>query len=159
MTIVLLSPDLYFPASFLHFSAPSCLPHSYRNAFTGFILAARKLCQLTVISAESNASRPPEKNIHAFIFIWFEKFFSQWLIINQEIGNEMTKAINTSAINSEFIINRILRRLAPLTFLMPISFVLCLVMRLLIDQSPMQEISIAISVKIDNSFCCLNSCL
>jgi hypothetical protein len=43
--------------------------YSYRSASTGFLVAALKLCQLTVNNAIVRASNPARANIHKFMLI------------------------------------------------------------------------------------------
>ena len=43
--------------------------YSYRNASTGFLVAARQLCQLTVNSAIPRAKTPERTKIHQLRFV------------------------------------------------------------------------------------------
>jgi hypothetical protein len=50
-----------------------CVNHSYRNASTGFLVAARQLCQLTVSKAIANAIIPANPNIHQLSSVYKQR--------------------------------------------------------------------------------------
>ena len=55
--------------------------HSYRNASTGFLVAALRLCQLTVTSAIKTADKPASAKIHQLTSRKRNYFLYEFLII------------------------------------------------------------------------------
>ena len=100
------------------------LHYSYRRASTGFLVAARQLCTLTVRSAMPRVIKPARAKIHQLISVLYAKFCSHLCIAYQATGHAITKATEISFMYLAFNKLRISRALAPLTFLIPISFVL-----------------------------------
>src|SRR6187200_2846693 len=99
--------------------------YSVLKDLTGLANAALIACELTVISAIKNAIAPAAINIHQPILILYTKSSNQLCIAHQAIGNANTEDINTRMIKSLLSIFTTFPTLAPNTFLIPISFVLC----------------------------------
>ena len=60
--------------------------YSYRKASTGFLVAARQLCQLTVPIAIRNAERAAIAKIHQLNSVLYANWFCQCDIIRYDAG-------------------------------------------------------------------------
>ena len=75
--------------------------------------------------------------------ILYSKFSSQWYIYHQAIGKAIRQEINTSCRKSFDSSETKLCTDAPSTFLIPISFIRCCVVKEAKPKRPRQEINIA----------------
>src|SRR5664280_398639 len=101
-----------------------CINHSYLNASTGFLVAARQLCQLTVSKAIPSAITPAKAKIHQLNSVLYAKPCSHLCMPNQAIGVAIRKERDTN-ITKSLLSNLIASdTLAPLILRIPISLVL-----------------------------------
>src|SRR4030043_968674 len=94
--------------------------YSYRNASTGFLVAARQLCQLTVKKVIASANNPANANIHQLKSVLYAKDWSHLFIAYQDIGVASTKERAASFSKSLLSINITSETFAPLILRIPI---------------------------------------
>src|SRR5260221_8943666 len=97
--------------------------YSVLNDFTGFAIAARIACTLTVNNVSNITNAPAITNTHHCIWTRYSKSFSQLFINHQPKGNPMAAAMLTSLTKSFASRATIAEIFAPSIFPMPISFV------------------------------------
>ena len=102
--------------------------HSLLKLFTGFATAALIAWKLMVNNAINTAVTPATKNIHQFILIRYAKSFSHSCMKYQASGAAMIKERNTNFKKSIDNKLTIFETEAPMTFLIPISLVRCIVL-------------------------------
>ncbi len=126
--------------------------YSVGKFFTGFAVAAFTAWKLTVNKAIDREPAPAIKNIHTLILIRYSKSFNHRCIKYQARGEAITSAMNTGFKKS--FDNKVTIPVtdAPNTFLIPISFILCLAISVEREYSPRQLIMIAITVNHESNF-------
>ena len=131
--------------------------YSILKLFTGFATAAFIDCKQTVINAIAIAINPGNASIHHSIFIRYAKSSSQVFIANQATGMAMIVAMATNCI--KFLPNIIVTEAteAPNTFLIPISFTRCAVVKITRPSKPRQAITKAKMVNTRDSCSCFCS--
>ena len=99
--------------------------YSYRKVSTGFFVANRQLCQLTIVKAIIETIIPEPIKIQRLIFVLYAKFSSHLLIIYQAIGQAIINAINKLNIKPLFKVNITSHTFAPIIFRIPVIFAEC----------------------------------
>src|SRR6185436_981029 len=119
----------------------SVATHSVRSDFTGLAIAAFIACALTVINAIDNAISMASANTHQAMLTWYANPCNQLFIDHHATGKAMKVAMRTSFRKSFDNMTTMLCALAPTTFLIPISLILCCAAKVASPNKPRHAIS------------------